>query len=59
MEAKNLVCFNCVHFREFAGGCDAFPEGIHEKITSGRDEHKEPLKGQGNEIVFEPIEAPE
>jgi hypothetical protein len=38
---------------------DAFPREFTKKITSGRDEHKEPLKGQGNEIVFEPIEAPE
>ena len=24
MEAINLVCFKCKHFRRFEGGCDAF-----------------------------------
>lgn len=57
MEAKDLVCFRCKNFREFAGGCDAFPAGIPEEITSGNNKHKEPLKDQGNDIVFEP-EAP-
>lgn len=53
MEAINLVCFKCKHFRRFEGGCDAFPDGIPEEITSGENEHSEPVKGQGNDIVFE------
>jgi hypothetical protein len=56
MEAKNLICFKCKHFREFSGGgCDAFPEGIPDEITSGENEHKEILKDQKNDIVFEPL----
>jgi hypothetical protein len=57
MEAINLVCFKCKHFRRFTGdgGCDAFPKGIPNEITSGDNKHKEPLKGQENDIVFEPI----
>ena len=55
MEAVDLVCFKCKHFRRFTGdgGCDAFPDGIPSEITSGDNKHKEPLKEQGNDIVFE------
>lgn len=55
MEAINLICFRCKHFREIEGGCNAFPEGIPEEITSGENEHSEPLDWQKNDIVFEPI----
>lgn len=53
MEAINLVCLKCKHFRRFEGGCDAFPNGIPDQITSGQDKHNKPLKNQGNNIVFE------
>ena len=53
MEAKKLVCFECKHFRMFKGGCDAFPDGIPDEITSGKNEHSKPLPNQGNNIVFE------
>jgi len=53
MEAKKLVCFKCKHFRRFKGGCDAFPDGIPDVITSGFNKHLEPLPNQGNNIVFE------
>jgi hypothetical protein len=33
--------------------CQAFPNGIPREILDGSDEHKEPLEGQENEIVFE------
>ena len=56
MEAVNLVCFTCKHFRRFGGGCEAFPEGIPDEITSGQNEHSEPLKDQENDIVFEEVE---
>lgn len=56
MEATNLICFKCKHFNEFSGGCAAFPEGIPNKITSGANEHKKPLKTQKNEVVFEESE---
>lgn len=53
MEAKKLVCFKCKHFKMFKGGCDAFPNGIPSEITSGKNQHSKPLKGQKNKIVFE------
>jgi len=56
MEAVDLVCFKCKHFRRFEGGCDAFPDGIPKEITSGENEHSKPLEFQENDIVFEPIE---
>lgn len=56
MEAVDLVCFNCKHFRMINGGCDAFPDGIPDEITSGENEHSKPLPEQDNKIVFEPIE---
>lgn len=56
MEAVKLVCFECKHFRMFEGGCDAFPDGIPAVITSGQNEHSQPIPGQTNEIVFEPEE---
>jgi len=50
----DLICFKCKHFRKISGGCDAFPEGIPMEITeTGESDHKTPLKGQGNNIVFE------
>jgi hypothetical protein len=56
MEAVELVCFNCKHFKLFGVGCDAFPDGIPSEITSGENEHKTPLPDQENEIVFQQIE---
>jgi hypothetical protein len=55
MEAIDLVCFNCKHFREYEGGCDAFPKGIPTEITSGENPHNKPLENQGNNITFTPI----
>jgi len=56
MEAIDLVCFKCKHWRQFTGGCDAFGDDIPFEITSGLNEHSEPLPIQDNKIVFEPIE---
>jgi hypothetical protein len=56
MEAIDLVCFKCKHFRRFEGGCDAFPDDIPEEITSGQNKHSKPLEFQENDIVFKPIE---
>jgi hypothetical protein len=53
MEAVQLVCFKCKHFRRFEGGCDAFPDGIPEEITIGNNDHSKPLPNQDNKIVFE------
>jgi len=59
MEVINLVCFNCKHFREFEGGCDAFPKGIPAEITSGENPHDKPLPNQKNNITFTPIKKDE
>jgi hypothetical protein len=56
MEAVDLICFKCKHWRQFSGGCDAFGDDIPSEITSGKNEHSKPLPNQDNEIVFEPIE---
>jgi hypothetical protein len=56
MEAVELVCFNCKNFRRFEGGCNAFPDGIPDEITSGENKHSKPLPEQENDLVFEPIE---
>lgn len=54
MEALNLVCLKCNHFRRFSGGCNAFPDGIPDEITSGKNNHSKPLPNQKNTIVFTP-----
>jgi hypothetical protein len=56
MEPIDFICFKCKHLRIFEGGCDAFPDGIPDEITSGENKHSEPLPDQDNKIVFEPIE---
>jgi hypothetical protein len=56
MEATELICFNCKHFRIFKGGCTAFGDNIPDEITSGENDHSKPLSFQENDIVFEPIE---
>jgi hypothetical protein len=55
MEAIDLICFKCKHFREIEGGCDAFPNGIPDQITIGDNNHSKPLPEQENDIIFEPI----
>jgi len=55
MEAVDLVCFNCKHFRLFEKGCDAFPNGIPAEITIGENKHNQPLPNQKNNIVFEKL----
>lgn len=59
MQAVDLICFRCKHFREVEGGCTAFPKGIPSEITSGENEHSKPLEGQSNDIVFEKKEDDE
>jgi hypothetical protein len=52
---QNKRCFNCIRYRG-ALKCQAFPNGIPEKILIGEDNHSKPLKDQKNDIVFEPID---
>lgn len=52
----NLICFKCKNLT--SKGCLAF-ENIPDKIISGKNKHKKPLKGQKNNIVFEPYESDE
>lgn len=56
MEAVDLICFKCKHFRRFEGGCDAFPDGIPDEIDIDVNKHSKPLSFQTNDIVFEPLE---
>ena len=55
MEAKDLVCLRCKHYRPLAGGCEAFGLDIPKKIIWEGDPHTKPLPEQENDIVFEPI----
>ena len=55
MEA-NLICGDCKYFKEKTLTCLAFPKDIPDIIISGESDHSEPLKDQGNDIVFEPID---
>lgn len=59
MEAIELICSKCKHFRRFEGGCAAFPNGIPDEITSGLNDHSKPLPEQENDIVFEEGEPEE
>jgi hypothetical protein len=51
---KNLICFNCKHWKD-VGGCVAFPEGIPDEILIS-NKHDKPLDDQKNKIVFEPVD---
>lgn len=50
------ICFQCKHFDIETSTCIAFlPGEIPDEIALGDNNHKKPLPGQENEIVFEPI----
>lgn len=53
------LCLKCKH-HTFGNKCEAFPKKIPDEIFSeGTNDHKKPLKGQKNNIVFEPYESDE
>lgn len=54
MTPEKLVCIDCKFFN-IGIACKAFPKGIPDEIISGDNDHTKPLKGQENNIVFEPI----
>lgn len=52
-DTKDLICSRCKHYRFLDDGCDAFPEGIPDKILL-TNEHDKPLPEQKNDLIFEP-----
>ena len=59
--AANCYGRRCKHYKGFieieddfvVNYCSAFPKGIPDEISYGNNEHNEPFKDQGNDIVFE------
>lgn len=49
------LCRKCIHYRGNLR-CRAFSEGIPDEILEGENDHSKPLKGQKNNIVFEPLD---
>ena len=56
MQFDRPICFDCKHYRG-DGICEAFPDRIPERILWGEIDHDKPLKGQKNDLVYEPIEG--
>lgn len=50
------ICFKCKHLNIETSKCPAFKGDIPDEILNGDNDHSKPLPGQGNKIVFEPIE---
>lgn len=55
----DLICIKCKHYNIKKNNCDAFNDEIPHEIYVGLNDHKEPLKEQKNNIVFEPIKEKE
>lgn len=53
----NSTCINCVNY-EGIRTCKAFDKEIPNIIWNGDDDHNTPIKGQGNNIVFEEVKKP-
>jgi hypothetical protein len=51
-----MQCPLCKHYQKDLK-CEAFPDGIPEKILTGRTNHSKPFAGE--KIVFESKIAPE
>jgi hypothetical protein len=52
-------CFDCKHLFMGRLACKAFPVGIPAEIVDSEVNHFEPITGQGNDLVFTPIEKDE
>jgi hypothetical protein len=55
-EVVSVICNDCVH-KIKSGFCKAFPDGVPDVIACGYNNHSEPLPGQDNDYVFEPIDC--
>jgi hypothetical protein len=53
-----IGCPICKYF-QFDGTCTAFEQGIPFGFLAGTDHHTEPVKDQGNDLVFEWISPEE
>lgn len=53
--AGSMMCLFCEHWHEDGTiTCEAFPEGIPHVIISNEIDHFTVLKGQSNNLVYEP-----
>ena len=52
MEHIKFICENCKHWSDI--GCMAFPGGDIPDEIMETNQHSKPIKGQKNDIVFEP-----
>ena len=57
MTTPIVQCFVCTRYGTDNGKCQAFPDGIPEKILFMEHDHREPYKGD-NGIRFEPVKEP-
>lgn len=48
-------CISCKRYRG-AGSCEAYPNGIPDKIMTGEADHTKPYKND-NGVRFEPIKG--
>lgn len=56
MMGESPICLDCNHYHKYESykfTCDAFPDGIPEKIIDSEVIHREPYKGDHG-IQFEP-----
>jgi hypothetical protein len=51
---QNNICFHCKHYK-IQLKCEAFLKRIPNEILLGENDHRKPLPGQDNNIVFEKI----
>jgi hypothetical protein len=52
--SKEPICFSCKHFDIETSTCPAFKGDIPDEIVFGENDHKKPLPGQVNDIVYQP-----